>query len=184
MTTTNHPAHASAKPAPDARSAAASYTAVIHTLLAVEADLDLRPDAGPKVRHTVRRRLLSVPDSVVEGVATLAETHGGALAGISLEAPRARDAMARFTAAETLARALRNFATRVESDAVERKGEVVAEVTAILTALDGFVKTPAGATLAAPLRDLRSVVRTRRSKRAKTVAPSPGAPTETSPSTT
>jgi hypothetical protein len=175
MKTTKQNHRSSSKPAVVVRDETVStYTTVIQNLQTVEAGLDLVADVGSKKRETVRRKLRRLSDPVLQGVATLAETNGGALAGITVNPTDVRTVVTRFTTSETLVRALRNFATRVDNDAVVRKGEVAEQVAAILSALSGYVKTPAGAQFTAPLRDLRALMRTKRSKAAAT--PQPSAP--------
>ena len=140
-------------------SQSAAFATAIQALRGIEASFELVSDVSPDRRQSLLRKVHHMPDAVLEGVASVAAEHGGKLADVPLSADLVRDTIARSAASASLVRALRAFATRIESDSLERKGEVVDQVGAMLATLDGFVRTAPGAHLAAAHRELRAVLR-------------------------
>jgi hypothetical protein len=146
-------------------SQSAAFASAIQALRGIEASFDLATDISPDRRQTLARKVRYMPDAVLEGVAAVAAEHGGKLADVPLSADLVRETIARSAASASLVRALRAFAIRIENDAMARKGEVVDQVSAVLATLDGFVRTPYGAELAAAHRDLRAVLRSAHARR-------------------
>ena len=157
-------------------SQSAAFATAIQQLRGIEAGFELEADVPPGERRAIGRKLRNVPDAVLEGVAALAAEHGGKLADVPLSADLVRETIARAAASAALVRALRTFAMRVENDAMARKGAVVDQVSAVLATLDGYIRTPGGAELAAAHRDLRGILRTAHPRRRAKPAPKPPVP--------
>jgi hypothetical protein len=118
-----------------------------------------------------------VPDALIELVATYAENHGGAVAGLPFDGAAARAALTSVSTAQAAARAARQFARRAEDDAVQGRATVADRTFAVYAALKRLVRTPEGNALKDAYDEMHAVVRAHNKTR-KTAA---SAATSTAP---
>jgi len=88
-----------------------------------------------------------VPDDLIELVATHATENGGMVAGMSFDAAAARAALTKVSEARSAVARIRQFAQRVEDDAIQQRATAADEAFAIYVAMERKMRTPAGESL-------------------------------------
>ena len=147
-------------------------------LKALETGLGLTGAVFTRVER-VRTRTSSqhVPDVLIEMLATHAETNGGMVAGLPFDAAGARAMLAKVSTARSAATAARQFAQRVEDDAIQGRSDVADVAFGLYRALQRVVRSPQGKPEKDSYEKMRSAVRAHHKAR-KTKGTSSGAPAQ------
>jgi hypothetical protein len=141
---------------------------------------DPLPDATRTASEKLIRR---VPASIVARVIALASRSGGTVAGIAFDPDTASAALTAADQADAIATAGQMLVRRAQDQSIRLRAGVTGDVSAIRTALRGYVKTAQGASLAQENDELRTLAkqataarkaRKTRAENAVTAASSPG----------
>jgi hypothetical protein len=146
---------------------AAKTAAAIPVVQKVEDGLDLIKALDPSQRRQLDGVIRTTGDDVIGRVLALARRHDGVIAGIPFDVPAAEAALADAEAAFALSSTLKTLARRLDDTGARSKGGVAEQVTAVVMALRGLVRTPQGEALGQELVEITRAKRaTRKTRRA------------------
>ena len=109
---------------------------------ALSQSLGYAPAVAKSQLKLLQNRATSVPVEVIKLLASIAEQHGGTIAGMPFDAQAVRDAIARAEHAHDVAKAARRLSKRAVSDAYQNLALVGLKSMGITQALERLVLTP------------------------------------------
>jgi hypothetical protein len=155
----------------------APNTSVRDALSTIEGEITTLVTLNRKTRRSLATRSGRVSDVLINIVLQEAEKNGGQIAGITIDVPAAREALAAASESQESADSARRIGDRMEDDAIQHRVVVADRAFAVYTALRRLVHTPEGEPLARTYEEMASTVRKKRPKaRAKKAQPTPSDP--------
>jgi hypothetical protein len=174
----------------------ASPVGVPSELQAIQKACGYEEPLGAAERLNDGKVVRRVPDTVVAHVIAMAARMNGVIAGIAFDPAAAKSALAEADEADAVANDAEKLAKAASDHALRKRASIASDVSAIRTALRGYVKTAQGKSLQSEYDELRALAKqaaaarkARKTKAAKSVAPGAkhapsGAPAATPPATT